>query len=74
MKATLREARLDDAAACGRICHDAFEAIARQHNFPKDLPSREVATEVSSMLICEPRERMDVAIPAAFRRRATRRP
>ena len=31
-----------------------FEAIARQHNFPKDLPSREVATEVTSMLICTP--------------------
>ena len=54
MKTTLREARFDDAAACGRICHDAFEAIARQHNFPKDFPSREVATEVTSMLISHP--------------------
>ncbi len=54
MKATLREARLDDAAACGRICHDAFEAIARQHDFPKDLPSREVAAEMIRMLISHP--------------------
>ncbi len=38
---------LDAATACRSICHDAFEAIAQQHNFPKDLPSFEVATEVT---------------------------
>lgn len=54
MKVALREAQLHDAAACGRICHDAFEAIARQHDFPKDFPSREIASEIIGMLIQHP--------------------
>src|SRR5262249_48810632 len=41
---TLRPGNLEDAEACGRICHDAFADIAERHNFPKDFPSPEVAT------------------------------
>ena len=51
MAATIRRAVAADAAACGRIIHDAFAAIAAQHNFPRDFPSIEVATEVSGWLI-----------------------
>jgi predicted N-acetyltransferase YhbS len=54
MKVVLRKATPSDATACGKICHDAFEAIAREHNFPKDLPSPEVATAVLSMMISHP--------------------
>jgi predicted N-acetyltransferase YhbS len=54
MRTTIREGKPEDAAACGKICHDAFEAISGQHNFPKDFPSPEVATEVTSMMISHP--------------------
>lgn len=54
MSVELRDGRPEDAAACGRICHDAFEAISDQHNFPKDFPSPEVAAEVTGMMISHP--------------------
>jgi predicted N-acetyltransferase YhbS len=54
MKVTLREARIDDAEACGRICHDAFEGIAQRHGFPKDFPSRETGVAVARELISYP--------------------
>lgn len=38
MAFTLRPARKADAEATGRICFEAFRAIAQQHNFPPDLP------------------------------------
>jgi predicted N-acetyltransferase YhbS len=41
--ATLRPATAADAAVCGRICFEAFSAIAAQHNFPSDFPSLEFA-------------------------------
>jgi predicted N-acetyltransferase YhbS len=51
MNATLRPGRPEDANACGTICYEAFKAIANQHNFPPDFPSREVAVELLSMLL-----------------------
>lgn len=51
---TLRPGRPSDSSACGRICYEAFEAIARQHNFPPDLPSLDVATELIMMLLSHP--------------------
>lgn len=47
---TIRCARPDDAAACGQICYQAFSAISREHNFPCDLPSAEVAVGFLSAL------------------------
>ena len=44
--AVLRPASAADAAACGRICYEAFTAIAAQHNFPPDFPSPEFAEAV----------------------------
>jgi GNAT superfamily N-acetyltransferase len=51
---TLRPATPDDAAACGRICYDAFCAINDEHRFPRDFPSAEVATGLLRMLIDHP--------------------
>lgn len=39
---------------CGRICHDAFAAIANFHRFPPDFPSVESATAAISALIAHP--------------------
>lgn len=43
MDASLRTGTPDDAEVCGRICFEAFRAIAAEHNFPPDLPTPEVA-------------------------------
>jgi predicted N-acetyltransferase YhbS len=54
MTVVLREANAEDAAACGQICHDAFEDISEQHRFPKDIPSREAGVGITEMLISHP--------------------
>lgn len=54
MTLTIRPATADDAAECGRICHDAFAALANHHRFPPDFPSVEVATGLVSMMIAHP--------------------
>jgi predicted N-acetyltransferase YhbS len=51
---TLRPGRPSDSNVCGRICYEAFDAIARQHNFPPDLPSLDAATELITMLLSHP--------------------
>jgi predicted N-acetyltransferase YhbS len=51
MTLTLREGTPADAEACGRICYQAFKAIAEQHNFPPDFPSPEVAGGLLSMML-----------------------
>jgi predicted N-acetyltransferase YhbS len=51
MKPTLRAGRRDDATACGRICYEAFKAIAHQHHFPPDFPDAATATELISQLL-----------------------
>ncbi len=47
----VRTATSADAAVCGRICYEAFKAIAEQHNFPPDFPSTEDAVHLLAMLI-----------------------
>lgn len=54
MSATLRAATRADAAACGRICYDAFAAIAAQHSFPPDFASADFATTVLEMMLRQP--------------------
>jgi len=39
----VRMARPEDAQECGRICYEAFTKINRDHAFPPDFPSAEVA-------------------------------
>jgi predicted N-acetyltransferase YhbS len=51
---TLRSGTPADAAACGRICYEAFGAIAARHNFPTDVPSVEIATGLLAMLLAHP--------------------
>ena len=54
MNLTLRPGVPQDANACGRICYDAFSAIASHHRFPPDVPSPEAATGILSMLLSHP--------------------
>ena len=42
----LRPATPHDAEPCGKICHEAFTAINRAHNFPPDIPSPEAGIGV----------------------------
>jgi len=51
MPATFRSGTPADAPACGRICYEAFKAIAEQHNFPPDFPSADVAVELLSKIL-----------------------
>jgi predicted N-acetyltransferase YhbS len=50
----IRPVRPDDAEPLGRICHEAFAAIADEHNFPRDFPSPEIASGLIAMLIANP--------------------
>ena len=50
----VRPVLANDAAECGRIIYAAFAEIAKQHNFPPDFPSVDVATGAASMLIAHP--------------------
>lgn len=50
----IRPARPADIEACGRICYDAFTTLNKQHNFPPDFPSPEVAKQVISMMFSHP--------------------
>ncbi|MGH9704553.1 MAG: GNAT family N-acetyltransferase [Candidatus Acidiferrales bacterium] len=51
---TVRRAAPLDAEACGRICFEAFTGISRNHNFPPDFPSVEVAVELLSIVFSHP--------------------
>lgn len=51
---SLRPAAAEDAEECGRICHDAFAAVATRHGFVPDFPSVEAATGLLSALIAHP--------------------
>jgi predicted N-acetyltransferase YhbS len=54
VKVQIRQATPDDAKECGRICHDAFAAIADYHRFPSDFPSVDIAVGAVSGLIAHP--------------------
>jgi predicted N-acetyltransferase YhbS len=54
MTLLLRQARPEDAKACGRILYDAFKAVAEYHNFPPDFPSVDVATSRASKVLAHP--------------------
>jgi predicted N-acetyltransferase YhbS len=49
--ALIRKANQSDAAECGRICYQAFAALATAHGFPPDVPSVEAAVGLMSMLL-----------------------
>lgn len=50
----LRPGRPEDAEACGRICYEAFGALAAHHNFPSDFPALEDAVGLMGMLLSHP--------------------
>ena len=51
MQVVLRPGRPSDAEACGRICYEAFRAIAESHGFPPDFPDEEFAIRVIADLL-----------------------
>src|SRR5438067_11154099 len=54
MDVTLRPGTAADAAECGRICYEAFHAIATAHGFPPDFASVEFAQSVIGFLLGHP--------------------
>ncbi len=54
MSLVIRRARPQDVHDCGRICHDAFAAVAIAHNFRPDLPDVEVAEGIVGMMLTHP--------------------
>jgi len=51
MSICLREARPEDAEACGAICYEAFKFVAESHSFPPDFPNAELAIGLFSHVI-----------------------
>ena len=51
MDLEIRRAQPTDTGACGRICYEAFAAIAGAHNFPADFPNAEIASGLISGMI-----------------------
>jgi GNAT superfamily N-acetyltransferase len=54
MALVIRPIAATDAVRAGQICHDAFGAIAGQHNFPPDFPDPQVAIDLFSLLVTHP--------------------
>src|SRR5262245_44404049 len=55
MDISIREARSADAEMCGRICYNAFKTISEAHGFVPDFPSPEVAIDVLTRMLANPR-------------------
>jgi predicted N-acetyltransferase YhbS len=51
---TLRRATPEDAAACGRICYDAFSAINDLHGYAREFPSVDITVDLLRMLLGHP--------------------
>src|SRR3954454_10393523 len=54
MDLMLRPGTPSDAQELGRICYEAFGAIADKHNYPRDFPSIEAATGLTTYLLNHP--------------------
>ena len=54
MDVKLRPGTPEDAEACGRICYEAFAAIAAAHGYPCDFPSPAVAGALTAALLAHP--------------------
>ncbi len=54
MPVELRPGTPEDADLAGRICHQAFTAIAAKHGFPSDFPAPEISTGLMTMLLAHP--------------------
>ena len=51
MEPIFRSGTVNDAAACGAICYEAFKTIAEQHHFPQDFPSVDTAVGLLTMVL-----------------------
>ncbi len=54
MDVKVRPARPEDTNACGRICYDAFAAIAAAHGYACDFPSPDAARSLVMGLLAHP--------------------
>jgi GNAT superfamily N-acetyltransferase len=54
MDLKLRPGTPEDAQTCGRVCYEAFNTLAREHNFPPDFPAPEAAAGLLAMLLGHP--------------------
>src|ERR1700719_3978305 len=50
----IRRATTADAEVCGRICFEAFGALAEKHSFPNDFPAPEIPAHVLSTMFSHP--------------------
>jgi GNAT superfamily N-acetyltransferase len=54
MPIDLRQGTPQDADAVGRICYEAFTAIATKHGFPSDFPAPEIGIGLLTMMLAHP--------------------
>ena len=50
----VRPGQPGDAAVCGRICYEAFQAIANAHQFEPEIPSADFAVGLIETLLSHP--------------------
>jgi len=55
MNIKLRPGTPADAESCGRICYDAFKTISEAHGFAPDFPAPEVAIDVLTRMLANPK-------------------
>jgi len=54
MNVTIRPMTQADVETCGRICFEAFKALADRHNFLLDFPSPEFSVQLATSLFASP--------------------
>jgi hypothetical protein len=55
MNIKLRSGTPEDAEICGRICYEAFKTISEAHGFAPDFPTPEVAINVLTRMLANPK-------------------
>jgi predicted N-acetyltransferase YhbS len=55
MNIKLRSGTPEDAEICGRICYEAFKTISEAHGFAPDFPAPEVAIDVLTRMLANPK-------------------
>jgi len=55
MDIRIREGRPADGQICGRICYNAFKTISEAHGFAPDFPAPEVAIDVLTRMLANPK-------------------
>jgi GNAT superfamily N-acetyltransferase len=54
MSISIRQAKPEDASACGQICYEAFHKISTDHNFPPDVPEPERGVGMLTRMFSDP--------------------